>query len=61
VLCVQRRQGALQGLNCVGPLGGQVLGGSATGPLKLQGVLELSNPVINRLTTPGLVLLFLVG
>jgi hypothetical protein len=33
----------------VGPLGGQVLGGSATGPLKLQGVLEFSNPGITRL------------
>jgi hypothetical protein len=35
----QRRQGAFQALDRVGPLGGQVLGGSATGPLKLQGVL----------------------
>ena len=62
---VQRRQGAFQGLDRVGPLGGQVLGGSATDPLKLQGVLEFSNPVIIRLAgrsaTRGLVLLFLVG
>jgi len=62
---VQRRQGALQGLDGVGPLGGQILGGSATGPLKLQGVLEFSNPVITRLAgrlaTRGLVVLFLVG
>ena len=60
VLRLQRRQGGFQGLDRVGPLGGQVLGGSATGPLKLQGVRELSNPVI-KLATPGLVLLFLVG
>jgi hypothetical protein len=46
---LQRPQGGLQGLDRVGPLGGQVLGGSATGTLKLQGVLEFSNPVINRL------------
>jgi len=39
VLCVQRRQGALQGLDRVGPLGGEVLGGSATGTLELQGML----------------------
>jgi hypothetical protein len=62
---LQRPQGALQGLDCVGSLGGQVLGGSATGPLQLQGVLEFSNPVIIRLAgrsgTRGLVLLFLVG
>jgi hypothetical protein len=49
----------------VGPLGSQVLGGSATGTLKFQGVLQFSNPVINRLTgrsaTRGLVHLFLVG
>jgi hypothetical protein len=61
----QRRQGAFQALDRVGPLGGQVLGGSATGPLKLQGVLELSNPVSTRLAggsaARGLVVLFLVG
>jgi hypothetical protein len=65
VLRVQRRQGALQGLDRVGPLGGQVLGGSAAGTLKLQGVLEFSNPVITRLAgrsaTRGLVLQFLAG
>ena len=38
VMRVQRRQGALQGLDRVGPLGGQVLGGSATDTLKLKGV-----------------------
>jgi hypothetical protein len=47
------------------PLGGQVLGGSATGTLQLQGVLEFPNPVITRLAggsvTRGLVLLLLVG
>ena len=62
---LQRPQGGLQGLDRVGPLGGQVLGGSATGTFKLQGVLELSNPVSTRLAGPsvpgGLVLLFLVG
>jgi hypothetical protein len=62
---VQRRQGALQGLGRVGPLGGQVLGGSTTGTFKLQGMLEFSNPGITRLAgrsaTRGLVLLFLVG
>jgi hypothetical protein len=62
---VQRRQGAFQGLDRAGPLGGQVLGGSAAGPLKLQGVLEFWNPVIIRLAgrsaTRGLVLLLLVG
>jgi hypothetical protein len=46
----------------VGPLGGQVLDGSATGSLKLQGVLELSNPVItrlaDRLATRAVALLF---
>jgi hypothetical protein len=46
---LQRPQGGLQGLDRVGSLGGQVLGGSATGTLKLQGVLEFSNPVIDRL------------
>jgi hypothetical protein len=61
MMSLQRPKGALQGLDRVGPLGSQVLGGLATGPLKLQGVLELSNPVSNRLTTPGLVLQFLVG
>jgi hypothetical protein len=49
----------------VGPLGGQVLGGLAADTLKLQGVLELSNPVVIRLngrsSTRGLVLLYLVG
>jgi hypothetical protein len=45
----QRRQGGLQGLDRVGPLGGQVLGGSATGSLELQVVLKLSDPVISRL------------
>jgi hypothetical protein len=62
---LQRRQCALQGLDRVGPLGGQVLGGSATATLKLQGVLEFSNSVSNRLAgrsaTRGLVLLLLVG
>jgi hypothetical protein len=62
---VQRRQGVFQGLDRVGPLGGQVLGGSATGPLKLQGVFEFSNPDITwlagRSATRGLVLRFLVG
>jgi hypothetical protein len=62
VLRVQCRQGALQGLDRVGPLGGQVLGGSATGPLKLQGVLQFLNPVITRLAdrsaTRAVVLLF---
>jgi hypothetical protein len=47
---VQRRQGTLQGLDRVGPIGGQVLGGSATDPLKLQGMFEFSNPVITRHT-----------
>jgi hypothetical protein len=45
---LQRLQGALQGLDRVGPLGGQVLGGSAAAPLKLQGVFEFSNPVSTR-------------
>jgi hypothetical protein len=62
---LQCPQGALQGLDRVGPIGGQVLGGSTTDPLKLQGVLEFSNPVISRLDDPsapgGLVLLLLVG
>jgi hypothetical protein len=65
VMGLQRRQGAFQGLDRVGPIGGQVLGGSATGTLKLQGVLERSNPVSNRLAgrsaTRGLGLLCLVG
>jgi hypothetical protein len=65
VLRLQHRQGALQGLDRVGPLGGQVLGGSATGPLQLQGMLECSNPVINRLAggpaTRGPILLSLIG
>jgi len=64
VLCLQRPQGAFQGLDRVGPLGGQVLGGSAAGPLKRQGVLEFSNPVSSRLGGPsapgGLVLLLLL-
>src|SRR5829696_3802107 len=58
-------QGAFQGLDRVGPLGGQVLGGSAADPLKRQGMLEFSNPVSSRLAAPsatrGLVLLFPVG
>jgi len=62
---LQRRQSAFQGLDRVGPLGGQVLGGSATGTFKLQGVLELSNPVITGLAgglaTRGLVLLCWAG
>jgi hypothetical protein len=49
----------------MGPLGGQVLGGSAAVPLKLQGVLEFSNPTSSRLAggsaTRGLVVLFLAG
>ena len=49
MMSLQRPKGALQGLDRAGPLGGQVLGGSATGTLKLQGVLEFSNPVSNRL------------
>ena len=61
-MCLQRPQGGLQGLDRVGPLGGQFLGGSATGTFKLQGVLELSNPVItrlaDRLATRAVVLLF---
>ena len=65
MLCLQRPQGAFQGLDHVGPLGGQVLGGSAAGPLKRQGMLEFSNPVSSRLGGPsapgGLVLLLLVG
>jgi hypothetical protein len=48
-MCLQCPQGALQGLDRVGSLGGQVLGGSATGPLQLQGVLEFSGSVITRL------------
>ena len=43
-MSLQRPKGALQRLDRVGPLGGQVLDGSATGPLQLQGVLEFSNP-----------------
>jgi hypothetical protein len=65
VMRLQGPQGALQGLDRVGPIGGQVLGGSTTDPLKLQGVLEFSNPVITRLggrsATRGLVLQFLAG
>jgi len=65
VLSLQRRQGAFQGLDRAGPLGGQVLGGLAAGTLKLQGVLELSNPVINRLAggsaARGLVIPIMVG
>jgi hypothetical protein len=64
-LCLQRPQGVFQGLDRVGPLGGQVLGGSAAGPLKRQGMLEFSNPVSSRLGGPsapgGLVMLLLVG
>jgi hypothetical protein len=59
---LQCRQGAFQGLDRVGPLGGQVLGGSATGTFKLQGLLKLSNPVItrpaDRLATRAMSLLF---
>jgi hypothetical protein len=62
---LQRPEGALQVLDRVGPLGGQVLGGSAAGPLQFQGVLEFSNPVstrpADRSATRGLVLLFLDG
>jgi hypothetical protein len=63
---LQCPQSALQGLDRVGPLGGQVLGGSATGALKLQGgVLEFWNPVIARLAsrsaTQGIIPLLLVG
>jgi hypothetical protein len=58
---LQCPQGGLQGLDRVGPLGGQVLGGSATGTFKLQGVLEFSNPVstwpAGRLATRAVVLL----
>jgi hypothetical protein len=54
--------GRAPGLDRVGPLGGQVLGGSATGTFKLQGVLEFSNPVstwlADRLATRAVVLLF---
>jgi hypothetical protein len=61
---LQRRQGAFQGLDRVGPLGGQVLGGSATGTFKLQGVFEFSNPDITwlagRSATRGLIFLFSV-
>jgi hypothetical protein len=49
MMSLQRPKGALQGLDRVGPLGGQVLGSSATGTLEIQGVLEFSNPVSNRL------------
>jgi hypothetical protein len=63
-MSLQRPQGALQSLDRVGPLSGQVLGGSATDTLKLQGVLEFSNPVITRLggrsATRGLVSQLLV-
>jgi hypothetical protein len=48
-MCLPCAQGALQGLDRVGSLGGQVLGGSATNPLKLQGMFKSSNPVITRL------------
>ena len=58
-------QGAFQGLDRVGPLGGQVLGGSVAGRLKRHGMLEYSNPVSSRLGGPsapgGLVLLLSVG
>jgi hypothetical protein len=64
-MSLQRRQSALQGLDRAGSLGGQVLGGLAAGTLKLQGVLELSNPVIDRLAggsaARGLVILIMVG
>ena len=65
MMSLQRPQSAFQALDRVGPLGGQVLGGSAAGPLKRQGMLEFSNPVSSRLGGPsapgGLVLLLLVG
>jgi hypothetical protein len=65
VMSLQCPQGAFQGLDRVGPLGGQVLGGSTTDTLQLQGVLELSSPVMSRLAgrpaTCGLVMLFLGG
>jgi hypothetical protein len=35
----------------VSPLGGQLLNGLTTETLQLQGVLELSNPVSNRLAS----------
>ena len=64
-MSLQRPQSAFQALDRVGPLGGQVLGGSAAGPLKRQGMLEFSNPVSSRLGGPsapgGLVMLLLVG
>jgi hypothetical protein len=46
VSCLWGEVHGLHGLDRVGPLGGQVLGGSATGTFQLQGVLEFSNPVI---------------
>src|ERR671913_393202 len=62
-MCLQCPQGALEGLDRVGSLGAQVLGGPATGTFKLQGVLEFSNPVItrlaNRLATKAVVLFWI--
>jgi hypothetical protein len=62
---LQRRQGAFQGLDRAGPLGGQVLRSLAAGTLKLQGVLELSNPVMHRLVggsaARGLVIPIMAG
>jgi len=64
-MSLQRPKGAFQGLDRVSPLGGQVLGRSATGTLKLQGALEFSNPVSNRLAgrsaTQRLVILITAG
>jgi hypothetical protein len=61
---LQSRQSAFQGLDRVGPLGGQLLGGSATGTFQLQGVLEFSNPAITRLAdrlAARAVVLFWIG
>ena len=62
LMTLQRSQGALQGLDRVSPLGGQLLHGLTLETLQLQGVLELSNPFSNRLAscsaTRGLVMVF---